>query len=78
MLARNQPRTARGRRPRTESNLRTLLRYEGDEIAKLLRRNRARTLTWEELERGLEELETGLKEVEGRIRRMVNHVFYML
>jgi len=67
-----------GRRPGTETALRTLWRREEDEIAKLLQRNRARNLTWEELENGLEELETGLKEMEGRIKRMVNHVFYML
>jgi hypothetical protein len=82
LLARNQARTLTRRgsdkRRQAETNLRTLLRREHDELGKLLKLNREGTITRVELHTGLEDLETGLQELEARIKRMVNHVFYML
>lgn len=82
LLKRKQAKTATRRglgKPReAETTLSELLRREHAEVANLLKRNRAGTITRVDLHSGLEELDIGFQEVETRIKRMLNHVFFML
>jgi hypothetical protein len=82
LLKRKQARTVTrrgsGKLREAETTLRKLLGREHAEVANLLKRNRAGTITRVELHSGLEELDIGFQEVETRIKRMLNHVFYML
>jgi hypothetical protein len=66
------------KKPRKGKTVADLFQREEAELTALLKRIQAGNITRMELHRGLKELDTGLQEVETRLRRMLNHVLYML
>jgi hypothetical protein len=66
------------KKPRKGETVADLFQREEAELTALLKRIQAGNITRVELHRGLKELDTGLQEVETRLRRMLNHVLYML